>query len=280
MRTDALSIFQANGSDEEKLAESYAAVVDQIQKAALSVLLKNVDLSGDPQTGSVEVRRLMSSTVNSYGTARGAGAGDSVKNNGVTVNLDQRKEIVEEINRFDLVQFGLPGVIDRRRTNFAMAMARHLDSIFFSTAESAGSSVDVSDAETVAAKIEALIQDLETTENDNVDGVDRELMALSLTPATYGALENYIDTLPNPNAGGVATELFHRVRVYSNTRQTEDAIVQVVGSIAQPVAIVDFAVADIPLSAEQALTLFFNYGTEAVMPDLIRYATVSVGESA
>lgn len=275
-KTDALSIFQANGVDEEKLAESYTALVDQIQVTGLSNILKSGadQISGDPTSGSVEVRRLKTSTVKDYGTARAAGEGDKIKNNGVTVNLDTNKEIVEEVNKFDLKLFGLSGVIDRRRTNFALSVSRYLDTQFFAQAESAGIDTDVSAETTLVEKIEGLINALETTQNDNVDGVDRELMDLTVSTNVYGKLRNYIDTLPNPNEGGVDYKVFHDVRIHKNHRQTKDAIIQVRGSIAQPVAIIDFAFGDIPLSAEQALQLFFKKGTKAVMADLIRYADI------
>lgn len=273
-KTSAYSIFQADGSTAESLTESYANIIDQVQKSAISVALKNTEVSGDPQSGSVEVRRLETSLVRSYGTARTAGEGDKINNNGVTVNLDQRKEIVYEVNNFDVQQFGIPGLVDKRRNSFALSMASHLDSAFFTEAEASGTSVDLSGYDTTVEKVEALIQAVETVSNDNVDGVDRSMIALTLTPEAYGLLETYVDTLPNPVAGGVDIKSFHGVRVYSNHRQTEDAICMVVGAVAQPVAIVDFKTGEIPLSNETAMTLFFNYGTDAVMPDLIMYGTI------
>lgn len=271
-QTDAISIFQSDGSTPEKLTESYANLVDQIQKGALSVRFKNTEISGDPRSGSVVARRLEASLVKTYGTARTAGEGDKINNNGVTVNLDQRKEVVKEVNRFDVVQFGLPAMIDKQRVSFALSVDAHLDRAFFTEAEAEGSEVDLSGYSTTAEKIEALIQEIETTTNDNVDGVDRALIVVSVLPEVYGLLENYVDTLPNPS--GVAVPTFHGVEIVSNHRQTEEAICFVRGAVAQPVAIVDFATAPIPLSAEDALQLFFNYGTQAVMPDLIAYGTI------
>ena len=276
--TNATSIFQSNGSTPEELTEAYNALVDQIQKEALSVQVKNADISGDPKSGSVKVRRLETSLVKTYGTARTAAEGDKIKNNGVTVNLDQKKEIVEEVNTLDVQQFGLPDLLNRRKENFAMSVARHLDAAFFTEAESAGTDTDVSDADSIVDKVEMLIQALETVSNDNVDGVDRELMHLFLTPEYYGALENYIDTLPN--AAGVKIDTFHKVKVHSNVRQTEDAIIMAVGAIAQPVAMVDFKSGEIPLSNETSMELYFNYGTQAVAADLIMYADLTAEVSA
>lgn len=269
-QTNAYNLFKADGTTEEVLMEGYSSIVDQIQKSAKSIGLKNTSLSGDPRTGSVVVRRLETSLVKAYGTARTAAAGDAVKNNGVTINLSDRKEVVEEVNNFDVIQFGLSDMIARRASNFGLSVARYLDSAFFAEAEAEGTEVTIT-ASTVVGKVEELIQALEVVSNDNVDGVDRDLMVLSLTPSIYGELENYIDTLPNAN--GVDINMFHGVEVISNTRQTEEAIVMVKGAIAQPMAIQNFSTEEIPLTNDTGMKLFFNTGVQAVMPDLIMYAT-------
>lgn len=279
-QTDALSIFQANGTDEEKLAESYGALVDQIQKTGLYQVLRTPEnqISGNPSSGSVVVRRLRTSTVRNYGTARGNQEGDKITNNGQTLNIDQRKEIVEEVNKFDVRQFGLPGIIDRRRENFSLSVARYFDTQFFTAAIAAGTNTDVSGEADTYDKVEALIQAVETTSNANVDGVDRDLIALTLNPATYGKLKKQIQTLPNGD-NGVQTPTFNGVKVYSNHRQSKDAVVQVIGSVALVADIIDFKFETIQLSADDALSLFFNYGVKVVMPDLVRYADVLEEES-
>lgn len=271
-QTNAYSIFKADGETPETLAESYANIIDLVQKSAVSIKLKNTELSGDPRSGSVVVRRLEASLVKAYGTARTAEEGDKLINAGVTVNLDQRKEIVKEVNRFDMEQFGIPGMIDKQALSFSSSMTAHLDRAFFTEAEEAGTEVDLSGGATTVAKLEALIQAVEGTTNDHVDGVDRGLIAVSLKPEVYGELETYIDTLANP--AGVKIATFHGVEVYSNHRQTEDAIAMMKGAVAQPVAIVDFKTADIDFSNEIAMMLFFNYGTKAVMADLIAYGAI------
>ena len=119
---------------------------------------------------------------------------------------------------------------------------------------------------------------METVSNDNVDGVDRELMTLSLKPYYFGKLRNYIDSLANPNGGGVDINMFHGVRIVSNTRQTEDAIIMVNGSIALVSVVDNFITERIPFSNETALEMFFNYGCKAVMADLIFYANLGDDE--
>jgi hypothetical protein len=243
-----------------------------IQKGAISSQLKNTVLSGDPESGSVEVRRLMTAASQAYGTARSASAGDKVANNGVTINLDQDREIIEEVEWKDVQFYGIPSILASRRRNHQLAMIRELDSAFFTEAESAGSEETIT-ASTIEEKLEELIQSVETTENDNVDGVDRDMLVVTVTPAIYGQIRNYVDSLPNPREGGVDASFFHDVRIFSNTRQTEDAICMAYGSVAQPVVAKPYELDRIPLSNAIAIELFYHYGTQAVMPDLIKYAS-------
>ena len=273
-KQDALNIFLSDGSTEDALIESYSELIDMIQKGALSSQLKNVNLSGDPESGSVEVRRLMTSASQAYGTARTAGAGDAVNNNGVTINLDQDKEIVEEVEWKDIQFYGISDILAKRARNHQLAMIRELDTAFFTEAVSGGTEETITSS-SIEDQIEELIQSVETTSNDNVDGVDRDMIVLTVKPAIYGELRNYFDTLPNPTDGGVNAKAFHDVRIFSNTRQSVDAIAMVVGSVAQPVVAQPYAVDRIPLSNAMAIELFYHYGTQAVMGDLIKYATIT-----
>jgi hypothetical protein len=273
-KQDALSIFLSDGTTEDTLRESYAEIVDMIQKSAISSQIKNVNLSGDPESGSVEVRRLMTAASQAYGTARTAGAGDEVSNNGVTINLDQDKEIVEEVEWKDIQFYGIGDILSKRRLNHQLAMVRELDTAFFTEAEAEGSEETITSS-TIEDQIEELIQSVETVSNDNVDGVDRDMLVLSVTPQVYGELRNYIDSLPNPLNGGVDHKVFHDVKIFSNTRQTKDAICMAIGAVAQPVVAQPYEVERIPLSNSIAIELYYSYGTQAVMSDLIKYASLS-----
>ena len=126
--------------------------------------------------------------------------------------------------------------------------------------------------------VESMIQTLETTKNDYVDGVDRSMMDLVLTPAKYGELRLYLDTQSNPNVDTAAEEfgLYHGVRVYSCTRMPADgsnitnALLMVRGAIAQPVVVNQYGAPEkIPLSNDYAVSLFYDYGTKALTSDLI-----------
>ena len=273
-KTDALSIFLSDRSTEDTLIEKYAELVDMIQQGALSTRLKNANLSGDPDSGSVVCRRLMTSISRDYGTARTAGEGDGIANNGVTINIDTDKEIVEEVQFKDVQMYGIDGLLSKRQANHAKAFIRDLDNAFFTEAVAAGSEHTFT-ATDIEDRIEEIIQAVETTQNDNVDGVDRDMLALTVKPSVYGELRNYIDTLPNPAGGGVIPSYFHDVLVFPNLRQTKDVICMAQGSVGQLVKVSPYKLDNIPLSDALAITLFYYYGTKGVMGDLIQYGDFS-----
>lgn len=272
-RQDALSIYIDN-STADKLAETYGEVIEAVQKGAISEQIKNKNYSGDPSTGSVEIDRFKNATINDLGTARTGGAGDKLKNTGkVTITVDTDKEIVEEIAKKDIKLYGIDGMAEKRKDNHIKRMIAYLDTQFFATAVSEGTSTTLSGT-TIAEKLEDMIQKVETTTNDWVDGVDRDLLVLTVKPSVYGALLNYIDSVPN-SLTGLKEDYFHGVRIFSNHRQSKDVICMIDGAVGQLVTTDQYDAEKIPLSNNIALELFFSKGTKAVMPDLIKYANVS-----
>ena len=271
-RTDALNIV-TSGTTKDKLAESYGKVIESIQKGAISEKIKNTDYSGDPTTGSVEVNRFDNASSEDYGTARAAGKGDAVANGGkVTINLNTDKEIVEEIEEKDVRTFGIADIIARRADNHAKRMIATLDRAYFSALEAAGTAVTLPSGVTaIEDVVETMIQSIETVSNDHVDGVDRELIVLTLSPAVYGKLRNHIDKVMVTNdAGEEEIAMFHGVRVFSNTRQTKAIIATVFGSAGQPVLVNEYADEKVPLSNSHAVELFYSFGTGVVTPDLVK----------
>ena len=273
-RTDALSIYtNAAGSTADKLAESYGKVIESIQKGALSEQLKNKDYSGDPTTGSVEINRFKNAASANYGTARTAGNGTSLKNTGkVTINLNVDKEIVEEIEEKDVRTFGVADIIARRRGNHGKRAIADLDSAYFTALEGAATAVTLPTGVTAIEDVaETMIQAVETVSNDWVDGVDRDMIALTLSPAAYGKLRNHIDKVMVENDyGKEEIEIFHGVRVYSNTRQTAAIIAQIFGAAGQPAMFNEYQDEKVPLSNAHAVELFYSYGTGVVTPDLVK----------
>lgn len=270
-RQDALSIY-IDDTEKDKLAETYGEVIEAVQKGAVSEQIKNKNYSGDPSTGSVEISRFANAKVNDKGTARKGGKGEELKNSGkVTINVDTDKEIVEEFTKKDLKLHGVSGIAKKRKTNHTKRMIAYLDTEFFAKAEEEGTAITLpADVTALAEKLETLIQSVETTKNDWVDGVERDMLVLTVTPAVYGKLANYIDSIPN-SINGLNEEIFHKVRIFSNHRQTKDAICMIDGAVGQLVTTDEYDAEKIPLSNDYGLELFFSKGTKAVMPDLIKY---------
>ena len=270
-RENALNIF-INDTDKDKLAEIYGEVIEAIQKEAVSEQIKNKNYSGDIEAGSVEIDRFNNATVDDLGTARTNAKGKHLVNGGkVTINVDTDKEIVEELAKKDIKLHGITGMAEKRKVNHKKRTIAYLDTEFFKCAVAEGTAVELPvELVTIEEQLEGLIQDVETTVNDFVDGVDRDMIVLTLKPTVYGKLKNYIDSIDGSNG---STKVFHEVRVFSNHRQTADAICMIDGAIGQPVITDEYDAEKIPLSNDIALELFFSKGTKAVMPDLIKYVT-------
>lgn len=286
-RTNAISLL-AGTSTPATLAEIYGKVIENVQKSTLSTALKSQNYTGNPAAGSVEFKRFVNAESKDYGTARTAGKGDKVTAPPTTVNLDQHKEIVEEVAKFDIDTFGVANIMRRRADNHVTSMGAALDRAFFTQAATAGTAfTPASGVTTIQAILESMIQTLETVKNDYTDGVDRSLMDLILTPAKYGELRTFLDTQSNPNVDTAGEEfgLYHGVRVYSCTRlpvttetvestktktTTTNGILMIRGAVAQPVVVNQYSNPEkIPLSNDYAVSLFYDYGTKALTSDLI-----------
>ncbi len=271
-RIKALSILtQAEG--EEYLAELYGKVIENVQKNLVSAGMKNMDLSGDPASGSVEAKRFVNSKSQKYGTARAAGAGNKIKAEPVVVTISEDSEIVEEIEEKDTRLYGVDGLLDRRSQNHVVRMNSELDTAFFKCAADAATTVEIADGTSIEDELEAVIQECENTKNDFVDGVPREMMHLVLNTSYYGKVRNNLDKQTRSNVDTTAEEFYawHGVECKSCTHLPADVkyLLMVTGSVAQPVMANQYSAEKIPLSEAYGVSLFYHYGTKAVMPDLI-----------
>lgn len=290
-RTKAISLIQ-NGSTKVELAELSGLVIANIQKETLSSGLKSQSYTGNPATGSVEYKRFKNSASQAYGTARAAGKGDAITVPPTTVNLDTHREIVEEAAKFDLDTFGVGNIMARRADNHVDTVAAELDAAFFTCAANEGTAFTTSETD-IEAQVEALIQTLETVKNDYVRGVPRNLIRLVLDPVFYGKIRTYLDkNTHNANVDTAAEDfaLFHGVRVYSSINlpvkaaestktktTTYHMIAMIEGAIAQPAVIYPYGEPEkIPLSNDYGVSMFFDYGTKALTPDLIFHYSTSV----
>ena len=129
----------------------------------------------------------------------------------------------------------------------------------------------------IAGILEELIQKLETVQNDNVDGVPRNLIRLVLNPKTYGQMRQ----LPRPDGEFQCRRrrrgvrhlprrpglLFGPPAVHCRCAHHGRH-----GAVAQPVVMYPYRAPErIPLSNDMAVAMFYDYGTKALTPDLIFY---------
>jgi hypothetical protein len=254
------------------LAEQYGAVIANVQKNCISQALKNTALSGTPGAGTYEAKRFENKTSNAYGTARTGGAGQAVKATPVTVAVNVDKEIVVEVEQKDITLYGVDNLVEREAASAEKSMTRELEKAFFAEAVNAGTAY--TPAQTVTAIediIEGLIQSVETVQNDFVDGVERDMIAVVCNPATFGKLRTYVDKVNDGGAQPEAYALFHGVKVYSSVYLPNgtNAVAMAEGSIAQPVLPTIAPAERIQLSNAIAFGLFYSYGTKAVAADLI-----------
>ena len=274
-RIDALSIeLRTTGKD--KLKEEYGKVIDNIQHITLASRLKNQDLSGDPTAGTVEAKRFVNVSGKAYGTARSNGKGDYIKAEPVVIAINDDTEYLEEVEEKDIAMYGVGGLIERRTRNHQNALAVELDTKFFAEAVSAGTAFTPSASATaVEDEIEEAIQTIETTKNDFVQGVPRNMIEIVMSPAYYGKLRNKINSISNSNNLGVVPNYeegtFNNVHIYSSVflPSKTDYIVMVNGAVAQPVRTSIYNPEKVQLSDATAFGLFAYKGTKAVTPDLI-----------
>lgn len=271
-RIDSLSIL-LDPSGQDKLAEAYGKVIDNISKSTISAQLKNQDLSGDPTTGTVEAKRFENTESKAYGTARSGNAGEKIKAKPVTISINTDKEMINEVEEKDVALYGVDGLISRKSTINQKSMQRELERAFFQEAVDSGTDAELTSETKIEEWLEALIQKVETVNNKYVDGVDRDMIAVVLDTATYGKARTFIDTTQNANVNTSVGEfgVFHGVRVYSSVYLPAgtNGVAMCEGSIAQPVLTWLDEAGKIPLSNAYHFGMFYSYGTEAVMPDLI-----------
>jgi hypothetical protein len=278
-RTEALSIYV---SDEVKaeLKNKIAGVFENLAKKTISGKLKSKNGVLNEKAGSFEFKRFANATRQEYGTARAAGQGSKIKAAPVKVNLDRDSEIVEEVNSFDAASFtdeDLNAFLARRQTALQQSVERDLDREFFAAIKTGGtqSAVTIDKTKPLVPQLEKAIVALKTTTNEYVDGVEREQMALVLSPEYYGMVKTELNDCYN-FAGSVADEIFkgiNGVATFSSNRLPSGVNFELVvmDSVAQPVMITDTDIEKIPLSTEYAVEVFYRNGTKVLAQELAHY---------
>lgn len=270
-RIDSLSVLLTTTGQME-LAERFDGVIANLQKSTLSGRLKNKDLSGDPTTGTVIARRFTNSETKAYGTARAGKAGEKLKGAEVTVALDVDRELINEVEEKDTRLIGTDNLINKKISQNEKSIERELERAFFKAAADAGTAATLT-ATKINEKIEELIQIIEKTKNDFVDGVDRTLIDIVCDTKTYGDMRNFLDTIQNSNvdSSAEAFNYFHGVRIHSSVYLPDktNVIAMVEESVAQPVMMTQDVAGKFEASNAYHFGTFVSYGTKAVTPDLI-----------
>lgn len=271
-RIESLNVL-LESSGKDYLAELYGKVIENVQKGTISGRLKNTDLSGNPVSGTVEAKRFAFAKSKTYGTARTNGKGDAIKAKPVTVPVNIDEELIEEVEVKDTTLYGVEGLIQRRTDEFQMAMMRKLEVAFFDKAGSVATALTTTETDPFKI-LEAVILQIETTKNDFVNGVPRNLISVIMQPSEYSKIRTAINTdFKNANVDSAIEEFgrINGVTVYSSIDLPDD--VKMIGmcaqSIAEPVLPKAYDAEKINMVNALALELFYSYGVKEVMPDLI-----------
>ena len=163
--------------------------------------------------------------------------------------------------------------MNRRSNNHVITVSTELDKAFFKAASDAAVKVKLDKSAAVEDILEKIIQECENTHNSFVDGVPRQLMSLVLNTEWYGKVRNSLDKQSRANVDTSVEEFlaWHGVETDSCIHLPTDTpfILMVRGAVAQPIMATQYAAEKIPLSNAFGVSLFYNYGTKPVTPDLI-----------
>ena len=258
----------------DNLAEVLDGVIENIQVSAVSEALKNTNGSGNPEGGSVEYKRFVNAVLEDKGTARTAGKGSKVVAKPIIVNLNDDKEIVEELQIKDVQLYGIDGMAEKRKGNFAKRIIAYLDRKFFNEAVTSGTKFNRGSLTDPKEIIDAMIVKAKETSSDFIDGIDAEDLALVVNGTYRKALKNDLDSLPNgtaPANGAIGT--YDSVTVYESNRLPEgvNAIVMLKGAIAQPRLISDYQAEKVPFDDAIALETFLYTGVKTLVEEAVYY---------
>lgn len=258
----------------DNLAETLDGVIENIQTSAVSEALKNKQGSGEPTSGSIEYKRFANANLVDKGTAREAGGGKKVRADKVIVNINDDKEIIEELQGKDVKLYGIDGMAEKRKGNFSKRVIAYLDRKFFAEAVNGGSQFDRNGLTDEKAILDAMIVQAKSTESDFIDGIDAEDLAIVLSPTWRKAVKNELDELPNgttPSNGAIG--MYDSIVVYESHRLPEgvNAIVMLKEAVAEPYYLSEYGVEKVPFDDAIALETFLYCGAETLVPEAILY---------
>jgi hypothetical protein len=270
----SLNIALYGTETNDDLREVLDGVIGNIQTSSVAEVLKNREGSGDPTSGSLEYKRLVNAELEDKGTARTAGAGAKVKAKPVIVNLDDNKEIIEELQIKDVKLYGIAGMAEKRKGNFTKRVIAYLDRKFFAEAVDGGSQFERGTLTDPKEILDAMIVQAKSTQSDFIDGIDAEDLAIVLSPAWRKAVKNELDELPNgtsPSNGAIG--MYDSIIVHETHRLPEgvNAIVMLKGAVAEPYFLSEYATEKVPFDDAIALETFLYCGAKTLVDEAIIY---------
>lgn len=274
-REKALNIQDyVNDEVMDNLAETLDGVIENIQTSAVSEVLKNRNGSGDPTSGSVEYKRFVNATLQAKGTARTALKGSKVVANPIIININDNKEIIEELQLKDVKLYGIDGMAEKRKANFTKRVIAYLDRKFFLTAVNAGTAFTRGQLSTAKDIIDAMIVQAKETQSDFIDGIDAEDLALVLNGTYRKVIKNELDELPNgttPSNGAVG--MYDSIMTYESNRLPDgiNAVLMLKESVALPYYLSEYGTEKVPFDDAIALETFLYNGAGALVPEAIIY---------
>jgi len=283
MGIPALNVIDwSNPANMALLKQAYERLIQNYQRATISQVFKNMNLSGNLDSGSVKAARYTNSVSQAYGTARAAQVGVALRERPVTVAIKERREIVEEFEEFDsrTAPDYLREVISGRNQDHAMTIARDTEYDFFQTARDEGTQLTTGPAVTGATpqdRLEGLILQLTTLKNDFFSGIDRNMIYVVMNDLTYSALRSQLNIgFQNANVNSAAENfnVINGVTVFPTSYLPTDVNVMAMarGAVAMPTLILPYSTGEIQLSYARSLMTAFALTATAVMPDTIFWA--------
>lgn len=263
-----------NENVNDNLQEILSGVIENIQTSAVSEALKNKEGSGEPTSGSVEYKRFANAELVDKGTAREAKAGVKVKAKPIIININDDKEIIEELQLKDVKLYGIDGMAEKRKGNFTKRVIAYLDRKFFATTVTAGKQFERGALTEPKDILDAMIVSAKSTVSDFIDGIDAEDLAIVLSPAYRKAVKNDLDELPNGTvASNGAIGMYDSIIVHETHRLPEgvNAIVTLKGAVAQPYYLSEYGAEKVPFDDAIALETFLYNGSGALSEEAILY---------
>lgn len=273
MAVDSLNVL-LDPTGKMALDEETRKMVMEYQTNAVSYQLKNTELSGSVNAGVIKARRFQNAVAQPYGTARAAGKGQSLKGKDAVINVDVKREFIEEFEEYDVDLMSAIETFQERAKNHREQLIVELDTAFFAEGAANGTAYTAPSGITEAADVlEDAALTLETLKTPYVNGVNRRFLNFVLSPVYYSQVRKYLDTVTNTGITTKTEEFveFHGVRVYKslNLPAGTNFELMVKGAIAQPLKMRQYAAERVPLSEATDIKMFFYYGTGVVTPELV-----------